>query len=245
MILPSLLSIVFLCLTHIFINKLKLSGLPRSKWLSIAGGISVTYIFLQSFPELQEFQEKIEHHEIFTIPGFEKVEIYLIALLGLTFFYGLENITKKSTESRRKPNDGRSENIIGVFRIHILSFAIYNFIIGYLLLTREDHSTIGIVVYTIAMAFHFIVTDHSLEDHFSENYKRRGRWILVTALFLGWATSLLTDIHEGIVGIVFAFIAGGIIMNVLKEELPKERESNLLAFCAGVFGYSALLILVL
>lgn len=242
MIIPSLLAIVILCLTHIFVNKLRLSGLPRSKWLSIAGGISVTYIFLQSFPELQEFQERINQHEIFTIPGFREFEIYLISLLGLTFFYGLENKTKKSTESAREPDEGKVERTVGIFRIHIISFAVYNFIIGYLLLSREETSTAGIMIYTTAMAFHFIVTDHSMEDHFRENYKKRGRWILVAALFLGWLTSLLFHIPEGYVGIIFAFVAGGIIMNVLKEELPKERESNLLAFCAGVFGYSILLI---
>ncbi|UJH92331.1 hypothetical protein LZ575_07320 [Antarcticibacterium sp. 1MA-6-2] len=245
MIFSSLLAIFILCLTHVFVHKLRLSGLPRSKWLSIAGGISVSYIFLQSFPELREIQEKINHHEIFSIPGFREFEIYLISLLGLTFFYGLENRTKKSSESSREPDEGGNERIVGIFRIHIISFAFYNFIIGYLLLSREDTSMAGIMIYAIAMAFHFIVTDHSMEDHFRDNYKKSGRWILVLSLFLGWVTSLLFHIPEGYVGIIFAFLAGGIIMNVLKEELPKERESNLLAFCAGVIGYSVLLIFIL
>lgn len=244
MILTSLLSILILCLTHIFVNKLKLSAIPRSKWLSIAGGISVTYIFLQSFPELQEFQLALEHEDIHSIPGIAELEIYFIALLGLTFFYGLENKTKKSVESDRKPDPGNGEENTGMFWIHISSFAIYNFIIAYLLLNKEDVSTLGMITYTIAMSFHLIVTDHSLEDHFKNSYQQKGRWILVVALFLGWLTSLWLIIPKIFLGMIFAFIAGGIIMNVLKEELPRERDSNLTAFCLGVLFYSLILIFV-
>ena len=38
---------VTLSATHVFVNRLAfLQGIPRNKWLSIAGGISVAYIFL-------------------------------------------------------------------------------------------------------------------------------------------------------------------------------------------------------
>lgn len=41
----------------------------------------------------------------------------------------------------------------------------------------------------------------------------------------------------------FAFLAGGMILNVLKEELPEERESRFTAFLSGAAGYAALLLL--
>lgn len=245
MILNSLPAILMLCLTHIFINKLRLQGLPRSKWLSIAGGISVAYIFLEAFPELQEFQEKINHADLFSIEKIEELEVYLVGLLGLTFFYGLENKTRSSSDSERKPNAGEPPvRNVGMFWIHVSSFAVYNFIIGYLLLNREEVSTLQMLIYAIAMSFHVIVVDHSLEDHFSTQYRKRGRWILVTALLAGWLISIFTVIPQVYVGLIFAFIAGGIIMNVLKEELPRERESNLPAFGFGVLFYSLILILV-
>lgn len=244
MVLNSLVAIVMLCSTHIFVNKLQLAGIPRSKWLSVAGGISVTYIFLQAFPELHEYQEHMLEEDMFAIPGIDEIEIYLISLLGLTFFYGLENKSRKSTESDRQPDEGEVEEYMGIFWIHVSSFAVYNFIIGYLLLQREETSLAQMLIYAIAMSFHLIVTDHSLEDHFSNNYKKRGRWILVAALVAGWATSIFTVIPDIYVGMIFSFIAGGIIMNVMKEELPQERESNLLAFCLGVLGYSIVLIII-
>lgn len=244
MVLTSFLAILMLSLTHIFVSKLKFSGLPRSKWLSIAGGISVTYIFLNAFPELQEYQTHLNNETSLVFPGFEEIEIYLIGLLGLTFFYGLENKTRQSRESDRETDSDKEKKNLGIFWTHLSSFAVYNFIIGYLLLNREETSILSMLVYATAMSFHLIVTDHSIESHFGRSYKKKGRWILVSALVTGWLISMVIDIPELYVGLIFAFIAGGVIMNVLKEELPKERESNLIAFCAGVLFYSVVLILV-
>lgn len=242
----SFAGIIILCLTHIFVQKLKLSGIPRSKLLSVAGGISVTFIFLEAMPELREYQEKLSEEHGSLVPGFEEISIFLIALFGLVFFYGLENRTKKSSSSRREtPSEvKRKHKPKGFFWIHVSSFAVYNFIIGYLLLRREEDSLQALILYVVAMSFHFIVTDHSLEDHFKHMYKTRGRWILVVGLFAGWIVSLLWTIPLFYVGLIFSFVIGGVIMNVLKEELPAERDSNFFAFLGGVAGYALLLALV-
>ena len=39
-----------------------------------------------------------------------------------------------------------------------------------------------------------------------------------------------------------AFLAGGIVLNVLKEELPEQRESHFWAFALGTGLYAALLL---
>lgn len=243
MILVSFIAVLVLTATHIFVNKLGLSYLPRSRWLSIAGGISVAYIFLQAFPELNEIQKHLNESELIGLERIAEIEVFLVSLLGLTFFYGLENRSKKSKESKRDPNIGGKKNI-NIFWIHVSSFALYNFIIGYLLLHREDNSIQSLSLYTVAMAFHFMVTDHALNDHFGHAYKTSGRWLLVFSIFSGWLLSVFVAIPEVYIGLIFSFLAGGVIMNVLKEELPKERDSNLLAFCTGILLYGALLLFV-
>jgi hypothetical protein len=40
----------------------------------------------------------------------------------------------------------------------------------------------------------------------------------------------------------FAFLAGGVVLNVLKEELPDGRESRFLPFLAGPGACAALLL---
>ena len=39
---------------------------------------------------------------------------------------------------------------------------------------------------------------------------------------------------------LFTFLAGGVVLNVLKEELPEYRESRFCAFAAGIAGDTAL-----
>jgi zinc transporter ZupT len=45
------------------------------------------------------------------------------------------------------------------------------------------------------------------------------------------------------IGLLFAFLAGGIVLNVLKEELPEDRESQFWAFVVGAAVYSAVLLI--
>ncbi|QMS92109.1 hypothetical protein HUN01_32595 [Nostoc edaphicum CCNP1411] len=44
------------------------------------------------------------------------------------------------------------------------------------------------------------------------------------------------------VAVLFAFLSGGIVLNVLKEELSEQRESRFWAFAFGTFGYAILLL---
>jgi hypothetical protein len=46
------------------------------------------------------------------------------------------------------------------------------------------------------------------------------------------------------VSLLLAFVAGGIVLNVLKEELPRERESRFWAFAFGAAFYSVLLLAI-
>ena len=48
-------------------------------------------------------------------------------------------------------------------------------------------------------------------------------------------------IIQFIIGLLFAFLAGGVVLNVLKEELPEDRQSRFLPFLLGAGGYALLL----
>ena len=55
-------------------------------------------------------------------------------------------------------------------------------------------------------------------------------------------TALLAEIPEVTIAVLTAFLAGGVIMNVLKEELPEERESCFWTFALGAVLYTAVLL---
>lgn len=219
-----------------------LTATPRSVWLSFAGGVAVAYVFVHLLPELAAYQDTvgarvqrgggllaaIEHH------------IYVVALVGLASFYGLDRLARQAT--RRARQGGERRPSAGVFWIHLSSFAAYNLLIGYLLLHREAADLRGLLIYAVAMGLHFVVNDQALREHHGRAYHAIGRWLLAAAPLAGWALGAATTITPAAVATLFAFLAGGVVLNVLKEELPEERESRFSAFAAGSLAYAALLL---
>jgi zinc transporter ZupT len=236
----TLIAALFLALTHLFAGHLRFSYLPRSKWLSFAGGISVAYVFIHIMPELAESQHVLENKTL----NFLEHHTYLIALFGLALFYGLEKAAKQTSNSERTDNSDEMKSNQNVFWLHIASFAVYNALIGYLIVHREDYSGLSLLWFTLAMAFHFVVNDYALMDHYPKVYKKKGRWIITISILGGWLAGTLTEVSEVWVIVPFAFVAGGVILNVLKEELPKERESNFWAFLLGLVIYGGLLMVM-
>lgn len=58
------------------------------------------------------------------------------------------------------------------------------------------------------------------------------------------AIGAVFEVREALIAVLVAFLAGGVILNVIKEELPKESESRWRVFAVGVVGYTIVLLLV-
>lgn len=241
--LPALFALAGFVLVHLWAGRLRfLDVTPRSIWLSVAGGVSVAYVFVHVLPELSAGQEVVRRAVDFAA-AFLEHHVYLVALAGLAVFYGLERLASASRH-RRRQEGAQDRTSTPVFWIHIASFAAYNLLIGYLLVHREDQSVRGLAIYWFAMSLHFLVTDHGLREHHKEGYVARGRYVLAAALLAGWLFGLATQVSEALVAVLFAFLAGGVVLNVMKEELPEERQSRFWAFGAGAAGYAVVLLAV-
>ncbi|ALI98166.1 hypothetical protein [Rufibacter tibetensis] len=240
--LVTLLPLLGLMMVHLLGYRLKfLEGMPRSVWLSGAGGVSVAYVFLHLFPELQEGQEHVQKAAQNQGLYFLEHHMYLMSLIGLVMFYGIERMAIKTRKGGKGDSD---ETPASVFWVHMGSFALYNALIGYLLHKREEQPAAEILFYWVAMALHFLVNDFGLREHHKKRYQHVGRWLLVTALAVGWVMGLLLEISDAATALLLAFLAGGVVLNVLKEELPEERESKFSAFLIGATAYSVLLLLL-
>lgn len=234
---------VGLALIHVFGGWLRfLDIIPRSRWLSGASGVSVAYVFVHILPDLAASQEIIRVIAERSM-GFLEHHVYLLALLGMMVFYGLERMAKRSRSASAQHSQG-SVTSPGVFWIHISSFGIYNALIGYLLLHRQRPGLVSLLFFFAAMAMHFLVNDFGLRQDHQARYDRYGRWLLSVAVMIGWLVGATVRVHPAIVAMLFSFLAGGVVLNVLKEELPEERESTFWAFAAGAIGYSALLLTI-
>jgi hypothetical protein len=240
-----LLAAAVMTAVHLTSGRLRfLDVIPRSRWLSMAGGVSVSYVFVHLLPELTAGQEVVRRAiSSEALAGIEN-HIYIVALIGLVAFYSLERVVRIS--QGRRPSAGSAEGTTtgpGVFALHIASFAVYNILIGYLLLHRIRPGLVSLAFYTVAMALHFLVTDYGLRKDHRRDYDRIGRWALSAALIGGLAAGYLTNLPELWIAILTALLAGGVIPNVLKEELPEERQSRIAPFFLGAFGYAAILLL--
>lgn len=241
-----------LALVHVYAGRLRFLGaIPRSRWLSIAGGVSVAYVFVHILPEVGAAAETIDESE--TVLAAVDYHIYLVTLAGFVVFYGLERFARvgfepsgppadrESTGSERSADPGAST---AVFWLHTGSFAAYNALIGYLLVHREVPGAVNLTFFFVAMALHFVVNDAGLREHHGRTYHGYGRWVLAAAVFLGVAVGYATVVGELVVALLFAFLSGGVILNVIKEELPAERQSRFWAFATGAVGYALLLLTV-
>jgi zinc transporter ZupT len=240
---------LLLAVIHVCAGELKFADRePRSRWLSFASGVSVAYVFVHLLPELQEHQEILAEVPLF---GFVEKHVYLLGLLGLVVFYGLERAVQCSQclhadgpeqiSGRMSQDDTTGA---GVFWLHISSFMIYNALIGYLMAHWEAPSWEGLLLYAIAMALHFIVNDNALREDHRSAYHNLGRWLLAGSIVMGWTLGLASEISEAALAILLSFLVGSIVLNVIKEELPEQQQSRFGPFVFGAGAYTALLLML-
>jgi zinc transporter ZupT len=240
----TLASLILFVLVHVLGGRLDfLAATPRSVWLSAAGGVSVAYVFMHLLPELADHQETIRERAAESAGLLTSLEshAYMIALIGLGLFYAVERFARSA--ARQRGEAGGEQRPAAVFWTHLSAFAIYNVLIGYLLVHREETDLRGLIIYAVAMGLHFVVNDQGLRRQHGTTYHRYGRWLLAAAPVLGYLVGISTEVSPLLLASLFAFLAGGVILNVLKEELPEDRQSRFWAFAVGAALYSTLLML--
>lgn len=226
---------------HLFVGRLRFLGTePRSAWLSFAGGVAVGYVFLHVLPELGAHGRVFAEATGLVEPLADGL-VYTLSLIGLALFYGIEKAILTDRERPGSSGD-RDQPTTGVFWMHIAATATLVVTITYLLNHREDTTYAGLTIYFIAMALHFVTADFGSRAHHPKIYDRAARFVLAAATLLGWVLGVTVELAEIVIGCLFAFIAGAIILTIMKEELPKERESRFVPFLAGAALYAALVL---
>lgn len=248
------LAAVALAVVHLSASGLRfLQVEPRSFWLSLGGGASVAYVFLHLLPELAHHQRQLEAAAAPWLGWLDR-HIYLLALLGLAVFYGLERMAQserqRAAASLTSPVDrGRAPERAPpagtgatTFWLSMSGFTVYNALIGYLLVEQALRGYKTLALFTGAMALHFLVNDFGLREHHQHRYRHTGRWVLSGAVLLGCGLGLARALEPLTLSLLTGVLAGGVVLNVLKEELPAARSSRFSAFLLGAAGYAALLL---
>jgi hypothetical protein len=230
----------------IFLFGNKLGGplaLSRRRILSAAAGVSIAYVFVHLLPELNEAERVFVEATAQRRLPFPDLRVYGSALVGFVLFYGLEHLIKWSrVTGRRNSSDyGGSDP---VFLLHIGGFALYGWLVSYLMVRSISEKPVHILLYTLAMGLHFLALRHSLEREHGNFYFRPGRQILAAAVLAGWLCGFLAEFPKPVVITLLGLISGGVVMNSMIMELPSEKEGRFGAFCAGAGAYAMLLLLI-
>jgi hypothetical protein len=215
---------------------------PRAV-LSLGAGATASYVFVRMLPELGEAQTAFVTASAGRALPAPELRVYTAALLGFILFYGLENLVAWSRERPESDAGGRDWSS-PVFLLHVGGFAVYAWLVTYLMVRGISDTPLPIALYAIAMGLHFLGVDHSLQREHGAAYLQVGRFVLAGAAFAGWAVAMMSPISASAIITSLALISGGVVMNSMVMELPKEKDGRFWPFVTGAVAYTALLLLI-
>jgi hypothetical protein len=215
----------------------------RRRWLSVAAGIATAYVFVHLFPEMFEAQKVFTKATGGSRLPFAEQRVYTSALAGFILLYGLEHLVSTSRERRREERmtEGKGDLI---YLLHIGGFAIYGGLVSYLMVKEGERGLLFLILYFVAMFLHFLGADHSLRREHGRLYDRSGKWVLAGAVLTGWVVGSLSSIPDTVLATLQGFVGGGVVINSMIMELPKENEGRFWPFCGGALGYALILLLI-
>jgi hypothetical protein len=220
---------------YVFGHKLRTKSHHR-RWVSVAAGVSVAWVFVDLLPEISENQAKFSTGPHRGMAIFPEQAIYIAAMLGFVLFYALY-IAGGVAE------DGEPSGVFSSLRV--AAFAGYSALIAYLLIHNVWKDATTLVLYTLAMSFHFLLVDHSLFSDRYGAYEGRLRWILAMSVLAGWFVGIMTAIPDQWMARIIGFVSGGVLMNTVVVELPEGRGGRFWPFALAAVAYSAVLLIVL
>ncbi|MBP1970614.1 zinc transporter ZupT [Virgibacillus natechei] len=221
-----LLVLVYLTVQLLANKIISSSTIGRFKWLSFSGGVAVSYVFVYILPSMHREQEGLSQDAALTMES----ELYVLGLFGLLIFYGVH---KAADRASRQYEHGEGP----FFWIQMVFFSIYNMLISYIVFA-SDIEGVQAVFYGLAVGLHFMAVAHDLWREDSQRYESLGRYILAVGIIIGWVVGVFAPLANNTLAIVFAFISGAMILNVLKKEIPNEENAHFPTFLVGSLGYA-------
>ncbi|RHB49373.1 hypothetical protein [Exiguobacterium sp. AM39-5BH] len=227
--------VVYLALINFFgIYLFPRDRVPSQKWFSFSSGIAITYFFMYLLPSLnkRQYTLRVEWLDL-ALPS----EIYVISLLGFTVFYGTMRVVRTPYFKDETIDQNVSYWLQVTLLTAYMSFSAY-------VVTATSVTFVARSFYATALGVHFLAVGHDLYRHYGECYIRQGRYLLSGAILIGGFFSHFIDLASHVEAILFAFVAGAMILNIVKFELPSDRNLHFRTFVLAVVSYGGLLLLL-
>lgn len=159
---------------------------------------------------------------------FSEVAIFGVAFTGFLIFFisehaALHSRRRTATETGQHIDSVAASN--GIFVIHFSILSLLSLLIAYNL--------------------RFFGADRTMEVHHRYLFNRYGRYFLSIMPLTGWSLSVLFPERQSEAAVLLAFIAGAVLFNVIKDEVPGAESGEPKFFIAGALIYAAVLLLLL
>jgi hypothetical protein len=234
------ISAIILASVYIASGQTRFQGIrKRNQWISATAGATLAYIFVDLLPALAKRQAAFaeERHALALFP---EERVYIAALIGFLTFYSLDHISYASRDGRNMAEDKGDTSALW---LNITGFALYSGLVAYFLHKWVRRDVLALFFYTVAMAFHFLVISDSLQEEQGKAYSRTTRYVLASAVFIGYFLGLGSDLPEPVLDTLVGFVAGGVVINSVAKDMPKGTDTCFPAFIIGALIYALLLLL--
>ncbi|MFN4089274.1 MAG: hypothetical protein ACK4QW_09575 [Alphaproteobacteria bacterium] len=201
---------------------------PDRPWMhSIAGGMAVAFAILILLPELEYVHGSVGN------------VVYPLMLVGLVGFYTVELAILNAARGPRLMGEGVRASV------HLVIAWLYTFGLVYALPEQLHQHGLIVLVTSAAIGLHLAYKDYLLSHHHPTHYRRYGRFFLAASPISGAVAALTIAPSEFVSDAILALIAGYMLQNVFRNEVPEMRGSRPMAFAAGALVTAAPLVVVL
>lgn len=227
---PEALALTFItalafAVIHLFSGYIhKILHKQETKAISFSGGMAIAYVFMHLIDKLGKADKIIG-----------KTNFSLLCLIGFMIFYGLEYFACKILRDEKSHDD--------LSLCVELAFAgIYNFLIIYAIPKQFQQYGYIAFLYILAMGLHLLCHDLALTERYGRAFHSWGKYVLVSAVACGFLIDAFSpQSNQYISDGLMAILAGSLLFNIFKEEVPAPKNSSFLWFSGGVLTYTVLL----
>ena len=208
------------------------------RWASIGGGAGLGYLFVHLLPELTSGGDTISQAvgmDRYVPSALTESLLFLIVLLGVLIPYVLGVVRTQNPSSA---------HWVGVIRLAL--FALVSYLYAYSLPSLITTGVVYGLLYTVAISGHVLLADRVLDKNHKTAFRQRFRWLGSSALALGTIhAAILHPISDLALAVATAFVGGGLLISVFREELPSANQSRLAWFFFGLIAMITLLLMAI
>lgn len=192
-------------------------------WIPFTGGVAIGYVFLYLLPKLSDYTDSIRVEGVQGIREILDYRVYLYGLLGFVFYYFVDQY--KAQKNRKQ---------IGPKILLGSGFFIYSLLTGYILANWSRPGLIPVFLAGSILTLHLLGVNHQVRKWHRRVFDDYFRWLFAIALIIGWGAGIFLDIPREMEIVVTGMLAGGIITNIMNEEIPNRDPYKIVPFIAGV-----------